>query len=84
MPGVGLAQEINQFSPKYRVKEGLSLAIEAACIAAERGCYRGNLGVLAKNHVGRLWREHLLGGAVTDLEHVDFRKELLARPEKDP
>jgi hypothetical protein len=55
-----------------------------ARIAATRGSSRSNdLGVLAKNHVGRFWRGHVLGASVTKLEHVDIREELLARPEED-
>jgi hypothetical protein len=58
-------------------------AIEAAPLAGRRGSSRSNdLRVLAKHHVGRFWRGHVLAASVTELEHIDIREELLARPEK--
>ena len=84
LPEVGLPKRINQFRLKYRVREGLSVAIEAALLAGRRGSSRSNdLRVLAKHHVGRFWRGHVLGASVTKLEHVDIREELLAGPEED-
>jgi hypothetical protein len=65
-------------------KEGLSVALEAARIAARCGILGSNdLRLLAKNYVGRFWRGHVLGASVTKLEHVDIREELLARPQED-